>query len=53
MTVKRIFQVDNEGRSINEVFHELVTSNIDSILKNSYPEYKVNTAATHTERKDI
>jgi len=53
MTVKRIFQVDSDGKSMNDIFHELVKGNIDSILRNTYAENKVNTAASHTERKDV
>jgi len=46
MTVNRVFQVGKESRNINDIFNELVRSNIDFILKSSYPENKMNTVAS-------
>jgi hypothetical protein len=52
MDTKRKFNNENP-KTINEIFHDLIRENIDDLKKNLYDPNKVNTVTSqNTERKD-
>jgi len=52
MKIRRVFQTV-DAKSLNQIFSDIVKSEIDTILKGVYDSVKVNTATSHSEGKEI